>query len=85
MSLAKNCCDQFEDFIQYLESIDEDLEDMNDDDLLEALYGFSSQVNCHDEQEKLVEDEINQEMKVDPQGLSFEENDNSSPLLYKTK
>ena len=32
------------------ESIDEDLESMDDEDLFEALYHFSSQVYCHDDQ-----------------------------------
>jgi len=48
LSLVGNCCDQFEVFIQYIESIDEDLVDVKDEDLLEALYGFHSQINCHD-------------------------------------
>ena len=58
---------------------------MDDEDLLEALYEFPSQVNCHDDQEKLVEDEINQEMKLDSHYLSSETNDNSSAPLYTTK
>ena len=58
---------------------------MHEGDLLEALYGFHSQFNFHDEQEKLVEGEINQEMKVDPQDLSLETNENLSTPLYKTK
>ena len=55
----EKCCAQFEDFIQYLEIIDEDLEGMDGEDLLQALYEFPSQLNCQDDQEKLVEDESN--------------------------
>jgi hypothetical protein len=58
---------------------------MDDEDLLEALYEFPSQVNCHDDEEKLVEDEMNQEMKVDSHYLSSETNDNSSSPLYETQ
>lgn len=85
LSLVENCCDQFEDFIQYLESIDEDLESMDDEDMFEALYHFSSQVNCHDDQKMLVVDEINQEMKAVSHDLSSETNDYSSAPLYKIK
>ena len=52
---------------------------MDDEDMLEAIYEFSSQVSCHDDQEDLQhvenlqpstvslldEDEINQELDVD--------------------
>ena len=77
LSLPKNCCGQCEDLIQYLENIDEDLGNMHHENLLEAIYGFHYQVNYHDNQENLVEDERNLEMKVDPQDLSLETNYNS--------
>ena len=55
LSLAKNCCDQFEDLIQYLVNIDEDLGNWHPEDLLEAIHEFHSQVSCHETKEKLVE------------------------------
>ena len=58
---------------------------MNGEDLLKEVYAFHSQVNYHDNQGKLVKDEINQEMKVEFHDLSSEKNDNSSSPLYKTK
>ena len=40
---------------------------MDDEEILEALYEFSSQANCLEDQEvtSLVEDEINQELDDD--------------------
>jgi hypothetical protein len=66
------------------ESIDEDLESMDDEDLFEALYHFSSQVYCHDDQGMLVVDEINEEMIVDSHDLSSETNNDSSAPLCTT-
>lgn len=85
LSLAENYSDQYEDLIQYLENIDEDIGNMHDEDLLEEIYGSHSQVNCHDNQENLVEDERNQEIKVDPQDLFVDTNDNSYIIFYEAK
>lgn len=63
LSLVENFCDQYKDLIQYLVNIDEDLGNWHPKDLLEAVHEFHSQVNYHDNQEMLVENESNQEMK----------------------
>ena len=69
---------------------------MDDEDMLEALYDFSSQVSCHDDEEDLqhvenlqpstisllVEDEINQELDVDIHVLSLEISENWQPVSY---
>ena len=59
LSLVENFCDQSEDLIQYLVKIDEDLGNWHPEDLLEEIHSFHTQVNCHENQEELVEDEIN--------------------------
>ena len=47
--------------------IHDDVECMDDEEILEALYEFSSQASCLEDQEvtSLVEDEINQELDDD--------------------
>ena len=49
---------------------------MESEDLLEAIHEFHSQVNCPDNQERLVENESNWGMKEDPQDLSVGTNGN---------
>ncbi len=54
---------------------------MNDEDLFEALYHFSSHVHFHDDQDMLVVDEIEKGMNVDSHVLFFKTNDDSyAPL-----
>ena len=60
LSLAENCCDQFQDIIQYLLDSDEDLENLHPEDLLTSIHEFNSQGNYHDSLDELVEEEINQ-------------------------
>ena len=62
LPLAENCCDQAEDLIYYLKNINEDLGNWHPEDLLVAVHSFHSQVKCHDNQEELIKDEIDQEM-----------------------
>ena len=85
LSLAENCCDQYEDLIQYHVNINEYLGNWHPEDLVEAIHESHSQINCHDNQEKLVEDEINQGMEENPQDLSEGTNDDSSSLLCKAQ
>ena len=85
LSLAENCCDHSEDIIQYLVNIDEDLGNWHPEDLLEEIFEFHSQVNCHDNQGKLVENKSHQEIEIDPKDLSVETNDNSSTFLCEAK
>ena len=56
LSLAENCCDQYEDLIQHLVNIDEDLGNWHPEDLLEELHAFHSQGRYHDSLEELVEE-----------------------------
>jgi hypothetical protein len=57
---------------------------MDDEDLFEALYHFSSQVYCHDDQGMLAVDEINEEIIVDFHDLSLETNNDSFAPLCTT-
>ena len=70
LSLAENCCDQAKDLIHYLKNINEDLGNWHLEYLLEAVHNFHSQDKCHDNQEELIKDEIDQEMNQDPQSPS---------------
>ena len=49
LSLLQDCCDFCEVFIPYLKILGDNGECM-DEDMLEALYDFSSHVSCHDNQ-----------------------------------
>jgi len=67
--LFQDCCNFWKGFIQYLKSINDDVECMDDDEVLEELYEFYSQANYHDDPEvlqqvdvfSLVEDEMDQQ------------------------
>jgi len=69
--LFQDCCNFWKGFIQYLESINDYVECM-DDEILEELYEFSSQASCHDDQEVFqqadvsssVEDEMDQQFDI---------------------
>ena len=77
LSLLQGCCDFCEVFIPYLKIIGDNGECM-DEDMLEALYDFSSHVICHDNQEAFqkkdvsyfLEDEMDQHF--DSQVISYE-------------
>ena len=56
LSLAKNCCDQSQDIIQYLIDSDEDLENLHPKDLLTSIHEFHSQDNYHDSLDELLEE-----------------------------
>ena len=64
--LFEYCCNLWKFLIQYIKIIDDDVECMDDEETLEALYEFYSQVSSHDDQEifqqadvsYLVEDEM---------------------------
>ena len=64
----QECCNLWKGFIQYIKIIHDDVECMDDEEILEALYEFSSQASCHDDKEifqqadvsSLVEDEMDQ-------------------------
>ena len=60
LSLAENCCDQYQDIIQYLIDSDEDLGNLHPEDILAAIHEFHSQDNYHDNLDELFEEEINQ-------------------------
>lgn len=68
-------------------NIDEDLGNWHPEDLLEEIHAFHTQDKYHDSQEELIEDEIHQEVREDPQDLSeeAETNDNPSALLCKVQ
>ena len=83
--LAENCWDQSEALIQYLVNIDEDLGNWHPEDLVEEIHAFHTQVNFHENQEELFEDDINQEIKEDPQDLFKGTSDDSSSLLCKAQ
>ena len=83
--MAKNCCDQAEDIIHYLKNIDEDFGNWHPEDLLEEVHNFHSQVKCHDNQEELLKDQIDQEMNQDPQNPSLLTNDVSFNVLNGVK
>ena len=87
LSLAENFCDQFEDLIQHLVKIDEDLGNQHPEELLEEIHAFHTQDNYLDSQEQLIEDEIHQKVREDLQDLSEEArtNDNPSALLCKVQ
>lgn len=53
LPLFKGCSNFCKGLIQYLESIYDDVEYMDDEEMLEELYESSSQASCHDDQEFL--------------------------------
>ena len=67
--LFQDCCKFWKGFIQYLKSINDDVECMDDDEILEEFNEFYSQASCHDDQEVfqqvdvsyLVEDKMDQQ------------------------
>jgi len=83
--LFQDCCNFWKGFIHNLESIDDDVEYMDDEDILEDFYEFASQASFHDDQEtfqqadvsSLVEDEIDQQF--DSQVISHEINKDLQP------
>jgi len=74
-----------EDLIHYLKNIDEDFANWSPKDLLEEVQNFHSQVKCHNNQEELNKDEINQEINQDPQSPSVLTNDVSFNVLNEVK
>lgn len=85
LSLAENFCDQAEDLIHYLKNIDEDFGNWNPEDLLEEVNKFHSQVNCHDNQEELIKDQIDQEINQDPKSPFVVTSDVSDNVLNEVK
>ena len=49
LSLFQDCCNLWKGLIQYIKSIYDDVEWMDDEEILEALYDFSSQAICYDD------------------------------------
>ena len=49
--LFQDCCNLWKGFIQYIKNIDDDVECMDDEEILDTLYEFSSQASFHDDQE----------------------------------
>ena len=66
LSWTANCCDQSQNFIQYLFDIDEDVVNMHPEDLLASIHESHTQEKYHKNLDELVEEEINQEIEENP-------------------
>ena len=63
----------------------EDFENWHPEDLLEEVQNFHSQVKCHNNQEELNKDEIDEEMNQDPKKPFVLTNDVSFNVLNEVK